>query len=195
MMLRMLPWAASLVARTLRFRVHGTLPAHGVIAFWHGKMFVGWYLARAHTPVALVSLSKDGDILSDVLRHWGYDVERGSSSRSGLEALERAVERVRRGTNQRVVITPDGPRGPSGQLKRGAFLAASMLGCPVHFCRIKCRNAKVLRSWDKFEIPLPFSRVDVTIVELPLEGFPQDIAAQHAWLNRCVAEHKLHASD
>lgn len=198
-MIRLLPFVATLVARSLRFRVQGELPERCVVIFWHGKMYAGWYAAlfprkslRMHAPVALVSPSKDGDILTSVLHRWGYKVERGSSSRSGLEALERAMSRVRTGECQRVVITPDGPRGPIHRLKRGAFLAAQELELPVYFLRIHYRKARTLeKSWDRFEVPLPFSRVHIKAEKVELGDYPIDVAAQHEWLNALAAQKQL----
>ncbi len=197
-MIRLLPFVATLVARTLRIKIESDIPERAVIIFWHGKMFAGWFAAakkidsKKHSPVALVSPSKDGDILSSVLHRWGYKVERGSSSRSGLEALERAITRVRKGECDRIVITPDGPRGPIYRLKRGAFLAAQELQLPVYFLRIEYRSALVLgKSWDKFEIPLPFSGVRVTVEEISLASYPDPIDQQHEWLNRLVRERNM----
>jgi Kdo2-lipid IVA 3' secondary acyltransferase len=198
-MTALLPLAATLVAKTLGFKHKGSLPERCVILFWHGKMFAGWYASRlarnnmgAIRPVALVSASKDGDILTQVLLRWGYRVERGSSSKSGLEALDRAMRRVRSGECQRVVITPDGPRGPNHQLKRGAFLAAQELQLPIYFLRIQYRTAKTLeRSWDRFEIPLPFSGVQIQVEEIDMTGFPTEMHAQHDWLNRLASDQQL----
>jgi lysophospholipid acyltransferase (LPLAT)-like uncharacterized protein len=197
-MIRLLPFVSTIVARTLRMRFKGELPERAVLIFWHGKMFAGWFAAskarngHAPRPVALVSPSKDGDILSGVLHRWGYKVERGSSSRSGLEALHRSMERVKRGECDRIVITPDGPRGPIHRLKRGAFLAAQELQLPVYFLRIEYRKAKVLRkSWDKFEIPLPFSGVTITAEAIPLDSYPEAIEEQHEWLNRLTQERSM----
>jgi Kdo2-lipid IVA 3' secondary acyltransferase len=197
-MIRLLPFVSSLVARTLRMKIEGEVPEKAVVIFWHGKMFAGWFVAtrkeqgKRPRPVALVSPSKDGDILSSVLKRWGYKVQRGSSSRSGLEALRRAIDSVKSGECDRIVITPDGPRGPIHRLKRGAFLAAQELQLPVYFLRIHYRRAKVLgKSWDKFEIPLPFSGIHISVEEIRLDNYPEPIEEQHAWLNRLVAERNM----
>jgi lysophospholipid acyltransferase (LPLAT)-like uncharacterized protein len=198
-MIRMLPIVATLVAKTLRFQVKGGLPERCVIMFWHGKMFAGWYasvlprqLLATIQPVALVSASKDGNILTSVLNRWGYRVERGSSSKSGLEALARAMARVKKGECRRVVITPDGPRGPHHRLKRGAFLAAQELQLPIYFLRIRYRRSRILeRSWDQFEIPLPFSTVHIKVEKIDMTGFPAEMHEQHEWLNRLASEMKL----
>jgi Kdo2-lipid IVA 3' secondary acyltransferase len=198
-MIRLLPVLATLVAKTLRIKQKGSLPERCVIMFWHGKMFAGWYastiprqLLPSIQPVALVSASKDGDILTRVLDRWGYKVERGSSSKSGLEALDRAMQRVRRGECRRVVITPDGPRGPNHRLKRGAFLAAQELQLPIYFLRIHYRKAKTLeRSWDQFEVPIPFSSVHIKVEKIDMTGFPSEMHAQHEWLNRLASDMHL----
>ena len=198
-MIRLLPGVATLVAKTLRLKIKGGLPDRCIVIFWHGKMFAGWYsltiprqLLATFQPVALVSASKDGDILTGVMQRWGYKVERGSSSKSGLAALERAIARVRKRECRRIVITPDGPRGPIHRLKRGAFLAAQELQLPIYFLRIHYRTAKTLeKSWDKFEIPLPFSSVHIKVEKIDMKGFPTEMHAQHEWLNRLASEMKL----
>ena len=198
-MIRLLPFVATLVARSLRIKMKGSLPERCVIIFWHGKMFAGWYAATmprrllaSIQPVALVSASKDGDILTRVLAQWGYMIERGSSSKSGLEALDRSMARVKKGECRRVVITPDGPRGPHHRLKRGAFLAAQELQLPIYFLRIHYRTAKTLeKSWDKFEIPMPFSSVHIKVEKIDMTGFPNEMHAQHEWLNRLASEMNL----
>ena len=78
-----------LLARTWTIRVHGRLPTGpSIVAFWHGEMLPVWFAFRALRPVALVSSSKDGSLLSRLLQDWGYGVVLGSSSKGGKEALE-----------------------------------------------------------------------------------------------------------
>src|SRR4051812_5719618 len=100
MILRLLPFFATLLARTLRIHWHGKMPERAIVMFWHGKMLAGWYAVRgqdgrATRPIALVSKSKDGAILSNVLSHWGYQLSRGSSKKRGMEALEEAIDRLK----------------------------------------------------------------------------------------------------
>jgi lysophospholipid acyltransferase (LPLAT)-like uncharacterized protein len=168
MMLRLLPWAATLLARTLRIRWHGDLPTRAIVMFWHGKMFAGWIAARKHKPIALVSKSKDGAILSSVLSHWGYQLSRGSTKKGGMEALEEAIERIKNAKVDTLAITPDGPTGPQHLFKRGGFIAARESELPLVMLSIRYRNRIQLKSWDKFEVPLPFSRVDIDVKDIPL---------------------------
>ena len=158
------------------------LPDRAVIAFWHAKMIAGWWLARKDA-VAIVSQSKDGQRLAGLLKRWKYSLVRGSSSKGGREALEQGIAKVRAGEVSRLVITPDGPRGPRQIMKRGAFIAAEELDLPLIFLQISYENAKVLtRSWDHFEVPYPFSKVVITARRVETSDFPEDREAQEAFL-------------
>ncbi|HET6401383.1 MAG TPA: DUF374 domain-containing protein [Candidatus Kapabacteria bacterium] len=181
---RLLPIAVTLLARTLRFQWSGeAVPKNAVIMFWHGKMLSGWYSVRRNRPIALVSQSKDGNLLASVLAFWGYKLSRGSSKKSGMDALNKAMEVIRTKDADTLVITPDGPRGPRHRFKRGAFIAARELSLPLYMLEIECHSTRVLKSWDKFEVPLPFSRISIRVVKLSTEDFPtQDREAQESWL-------------
>jgi hypothetical protein len=133
-----------------------------VIAFWHGSMLVGWFLHRPRNggPVAaLVSQSEDGEILSATLARWGYAMIRGSSHIGGKEAMQLMVDAITQGNS--LCITPDGPTGPRHQMKMGAVRAAQRTHVPLFLVGIANGRKKILKSWDRFEIPLPFSKVSV----------------------------------
>jgi lysophospholipid acyltransferase (LPLAT)-like uncharacterized protein len=134
-----------------------------VIAFWHGSMFVGWFVHRpaAGKPVsALVSQSRDGEYLSTVLERWGYSMIRGSSHIGGKEAMQLMVDALNSGSS--LAITPDGPRGPRHEMKMGAVRAAQRAAVPLICAGIAMEKKRHLRSWDQFEVPAPFSRVVVS---------------------------------
>jgi len=170
MIQRLLPFGTTLLASTLRIRMRGdVLPERAIVMFWHGKMFAGWYGLRRRCPVALVSRSKDGEFLASVLSHWHYKLARGSSGKRGMEALDEAINALNEGVSDSLAITPDGPRGPRHVFKRGAFLAARETGLPLYMLRIRYHRRIVLtRSWDKFEVPLPFSRVEIKVDRVDL---------------------------
>lgn len=153
-----------LLAKTWRIRALGPQSREPkVIAFWHGVMLPVWYYHRKLSrKVAVVSKSKDGQVLSSILRKLNYKLIRGSSSKGGKEVLERATNLA--GTH-RVLITPDGPRGPHQKMKVGAILIASRANVPFQYCKVKIQFGIYLNSWDKFSIPLPFSRVDLYFSE------------------------------
>jgi lysophospholipid acyltransferase (LPLAT)-like uncharacterized protein len=181
------------LVKTLRVEWNGApLPDNAVVAFWHSKMLAGWWLARKNA-VALVSQSKDGERLAKILQKWDYALVRGSSSKDGREALERAIALVKDGTVSRLVITPDGPRGPKEVMKRGAFIAAKELDVPFIFLEIAYGNAKVLsKSWDKFEVPYPLSKVVVNAIRIDASDFPDDKDSQHTYLEHITSSIHQH---
>jgi len=130
-----------------------------VSAFWHGSMLIGWYIHRNENVAALVSQSKDGEVLAKILEKWNYKVVRGSSSLGGNEALSVMVDLIR--GNNSLVITPDGPRGPVYKMKAGAIVSAKKTKVPLFLVGIGIKKKFVLKSWDHFEVPKPFSKVVV----------------------------------
>lgn len=130
-----------------------------ILAFWHGTMLLPWYLHGSPAFAALTSQSKDGDLLAKLLKHWNFEVIRGSSSSGGEVALGIMVDYAK--NKYSVAITPDGPRGPVHKLKAGAVVAAKKTGIPVVLAGVGYKKKKVLNNWDKFEIPFFFSNANV----------------------------------
>ncbi len=155
--------AIRVLASTWRITLHGTMPQKpSVVAFWHGEMLPVWKLfsCEKNLPnVAIVSLSRDGEILSGILKHWGFDLLRGSSSRKSSDFLSEAVSQAK---TSNILITPDGPRGPAKQFKAGAVIIAQRAGVDLFLTRIEVRSKKVFgKSWDEFILPLPFSKIEI----------------------------------
>ncbi len=137
------------------------ISGNAIYIFWHGKMLGGWWALRKLKPGALVSMSKDGELLSTLLSRWTYQLFRGSSSAGGKEALNRLSDFVSKGNS--AVITPDGPRGPARYVKNGALLLAYKNGIPIVPVRVEYSSKKILeKSWDKFEVPYPFAECSIT---------------------------------
>lgn len=167
---RLGPALFDLLGRTWRLRTHGPLPPEqAVIAFWHGEMLPAWRCFAHRGAAALVSRSRDGGLLTELLEGWGFRVLRGSSSKGSEEALDEMIEAARRG---RVLITPDGPRGPARKLKAGAVVAAHRAGVSLFLCRVRTKRAVRGTNWDHFLIPLPFATIDLEFVaiEIPREA-------------------------
>lgn len=178
--LRFVLWRVALLwCKTLRittvngehYRVLKRSGKNYVVVFWHGSMFPGWFLHRPSKNEkisALVSQSNDGEFLSIILEQWNYSMIRGSSHIGGKEAMELMVDEVAKGNS--LAITPDGPRGPRHEMKMGAIRVAQKTGVPVILAGISVGGKKYLRSWDKFEVPIPFSSVVVNYsgpIEVP----------------------------
>ncbi|MFA6596508.1 MAG: lysophospholipid acyltransferase family protein [Ignavibacteriaceae bacterium] len=155
------------LCKTLRIQKSGgeTLQAlldekkNFVLAFWHGTMVIPWFAHRNLKLLAIISKSKDGDLLSKILRKWKYKVVRGSSSKGGNIALEIMVDHARHECP--VAITPDGPRGPNFKMKAGAVITAKKSEVPLVLVGVGYKSKTRLHSWDKFEVPFPFSKVQL----------------------------------
>jgi lysophospholipid acyltransferase (LPLAT)-like uncharacterized protein len=160
--LNFLPLVLDVYIKTLRIKIHdhpGEI-SNGIYIFWHRKMLIGWWIFKQKHCAALVSQSKDGDILNNVLSKWDFKVVRGSSSRGGKEALREITALVKK--KYSAVITPDGPRGPSNEMKNGALIISNECRVPVIPVKILYHKKKILnKSWDRFEIPLPFSTCEI----------------------------------
>lgn len=134
-----------------------------LVAMWHGELLpVGWGIRR-HRPVGMVSEHRDGEIIARVLRGWGYDLVRGSSTRGGGRALLALIRAI--GAGRQGGITPDGPRGPAGVPQLGAIHAARRAGVAIVPVRAVVSRAWRVRSWDRFVVPKPFARVVLTAGE------------------------------
>ena len=132
-----------------------------VIAFWHGTMIIPWFYFRKYKMSALVSGSKDGELLFRVLKKWKYNVQRGSSSKGGKDALEKLIGLA--SENYSVALTPDGPGGPVFEMKPGAVIVSKKSQIPLIMVGIGMNKKWTLKSWDSFEIPKFFSRVNIVI--------------------------------
>jgi lysophospholipid acyltransferase (LPLAT)-like uncharacterized protein len=171
-------WILSLFLRawyaTLRIRVDPlsrdllrSIDGSCAVFFWHNRLFVMPRLRQILRPrrrmYGLVSASRDGAWLSSLLGHFGIGTVRGSSSWRGTEALRHLRHCIRDGDVD-VVVTPDGPRGPRRVAKRGGLLFARSAGLPLLLIGVRYSHSWILKSWDRFAIPKPFSRVDVSAV-------------------------------
>ena len=178
---RALAWVVAtgmrLLAATLRYRVNGgrgpaKLPDQPVIfALWHNRlglcMKVYESLVRPDHQhdhlAALISASKDGALLATILQHFGVQPVRGSSSRRGAQALLELTSWAERGYD--LAVTPDGPRGPCYVVQEGVMVLAEVTGLPIvpYSCQLGWKIR--VKSWDRFQIPLPFSHCNMTFGE------------------------------
>lgn len=114
-------------------------------------------------PGFMISPSVDGEAPTMLARFYGATVVRGSGTYSGLRAVRGAHQSLQEGIS--LAVTPDGPRGPRFKFKPGAIFAAQMSGKPVIPVAYAAKPAFVLKTWDKFVIPVPFGRVCMAIGE------------------------------
>jgi hypothetical protein len=173
---RLIYFTAHSMAATLRFKLDdksgyfSNVPQEKLIfAIWHNRLSLALILYRKYVArrdrkrklVALVSASRDGGLLARVLELFGVEPVRGSSSRRGAQALLEMVSWGQRGHD--LAITPDGPRGPCYEVQEGVISTAQLTGLPIVPVSFRLNWKIRVNSWDKFQIPLPFSRCEITV--------------------------------
>ena len=134
------------------------------VAMCIGMLWIGLVLTYAgsfseFSPVAMVSQSRDGDLIADLCRLLNFRPVRGSSSRGGREALAAMVAEL--SVQRAAVHAVDGPQGPRGIIKSGLIRMAQLSGVPIAPLTISVNRAWILKSWDRFLIPKPFSTISV----------------------------------
>lgn len=129
-----------------------------VVPIWHDELFTLIYGRKKLRLTTIVSQSRDGEYLARLLLSLGITAARGSSTRGGIAALLRAA-RIMREEKRSCVITVDGPRGPRRVAKPGAVILAHRVPAYIYPIRLYPEKPIVFRSWDRFQLPLPFSRV------------------------------------
>jgi lysophospholipid acyltransferase (LPLAT)-like uncharacterized protein len=120
-------------------------------------------LHRGQSVAVLVSAHRDGEIVARIAERLGMRTVRGSTTRGAARALLGVVRELEEG--REVAVTPDGPRGPAKKFASGALVAAHRARAPIIGIGVSARRAWRLRSWDRFMIPTPFTRVDVVYSE------------------------------
>lgn len=148
-----------------------------IYTFWHGTMLpLLWQHRKEHVAI-LISEHGDGEIIARIAHSLGYHSVRGSSSRGGERALLGTVRELESGRD--VAFTPDGPRGPLESFAPGALIVSQRTGAPIVLITVDAANAWRLKSWDRFLIPKPFSRVTIAY-ENPLRVEAPDARAAAA---------------
>lgn len=165
-----------------------------IFAIWHNRLALALilyhrYVARRDRRrrlVALVSASRDGGLLARILEHFKVQPVRGSSSRRGPQALRELVSWAEKGHD--LAITPDGPRGPRYLVQEGVISAGALTGLPIVPVSYHLQWKIRLKSWDGFQIPLPFTRCE--IFTGPALRVPRSVseAERETWRKRLEEE-------
>lgn len=171
-------WAIALYVRliwwTNRWRKEGYEAANGyhaarkpyIGAFWHGRLLMmpyGW--PRVMPLAMLISPHGDGRLIADAVNHLGIDIIAGSSNRGASAALRALVRTLQKGSC--VAITPDGPDGPAMSATAGVIQVARLSGAPIFPITYATSRRRILASWDRFHLPLPFGS-GVFLVDPPI---------------------------
>jgi hypothetical protein len=163
-----------LLGLTLRLRMEGrehfdAVTASGrpyIVGFWHGRILPLMLLFRDRGIIVITSENFDGEWIARIIARFGYGTARGSSSRNARAATLQMVRDIRSG--RPTAFTLDGPRGPARVAKHGAIWLAGATGAPLLPCHAEAERHWELRSWDRTQIPKPFSRVHL-VVGRPIE--------------------------
>jgi hypothetical protein len=150
-----------------------------IYCLWHNRLILCMEVYVRQTKqrslgvglAALISASKDGAFLEAILNRFGVQAARGSSSRRGPQALLELTSWAERGYD--LAITPDGPRGPRYSVQPGVMSLAQLTGLPIVPFGFYAHRKIQLKSWDGFQIPLPFSRCDLILgkpIHVPREA-------------------------
>ena len=165
------------LGHTLRWKVEGlhhydaivNSGRQPVMAFWHGRILPATFYFRRRGIVVITSDNFDGEWIARIIQRFGFGTARGSSSRGGLKAMLQLVRDMERG--KPAGFTLDGPRGPARVAQPGAIWLARATGNPVLPFHLEAASHWTTRSWDRTQIPKPFSIVALVVGE-PLEVRP-----------------------
>ena len=165
-----------------------------VYCFWHQCVLPCTMYFRASGAVILVSRSFDGELITRVLRLFGFDAVRGSSSRGareGLLGLKHVIE-----TGRTAIFTADGPLGPIYQTKMGPIKLAQATGAPIGAFHLQPEHAWVVNSWDRFLVPKPFTRIVVSWAQwtrVPGDLAQEQFETKRQELNDAIERARLRA--
>jgi lysophospholipid acyltransferase (LPLAT)-like uncharacterized protein len=159
----------------------------GVYSFWHRSLFAAAWVYRNLGIVVLISRSFDGEFITRIIEKLGFVAVRGSSSRGGVGALLGMMGELEQGSA--VALTIDGPRGPKYVAKPGPARLAKVSGMPMRTFYVALSDAWVLKTWDEFMIPKPFSRALVRVSRktmVPADANETQMADYHAQLQAAL---------
>ncbi len=182
------PWVIYAIMRllwwTTRKRFHQITPVderQHICVTWHGELLMSTQAYRKihphHHASAIISQHFDGEIIAKTLAFLKIRALRGSSKKGAKRVLLEAFRAVKQG--EEVLITPDGPRGPRHTMSDGAVALAVKSQLPIFVMNYQCDRYWQLRSWDKFVIPKPWSRIDFYMQSLSIEGMDVEQAGQY----------------
>ena len=161
----------------------------GSFVFWHECIFLNTYYWRADDAAIMVSRSFDGEYLSRCAQRFGFGVIRGSSSKGGASALAKMISLTKRGTQMGFAV--DGPRGPRRKVKKGVIVMSRRTGLPIAPIVAEAKHRWILNSWDKTQIPKPFTRAKIFVGEpvfVPTDADPGIIEEKRLELEQKLDE-------
>jgi lysophospholipid acyltransferase (LPLAT)-like uncharacterized protein len=184
-------WKVSGADHVEAIRARGLQPIH---AFWHGRILPATVYFQRRGIVVITSENYDGEWIARIIQKFGYGTARGSTSRGGPKALLQLVRDVK---SKGVAFTLDGPRGPAEVAQRGAVWLAKATGNPLMPFHAEAASSWTMKSWDRTQIPKPFTTVAMAIGEplsVPREADEKALEEWRAKLQAALADCKAKCS-
>lgn len=175
LVIRIVGWLGYLILKligmTIRYEVTGeenfkAITENGKIpiySFWHDRIISGTYFYRDQGIIVLSSSSFDSEYTARIIQRLGFGIIKGSSTRGGIQALVGMIRMMKQGYS--MAFTIDGPKGPRYEAKAGPILLAKKTGNPLMPFVMECKSFWTLKSWDRLQIPKPFTRANLIIGE------------------------------
>src|SRR5437762_151862 len=191
------------LGHTLRWRVEGlqhyeAIVASGrrpVMAFWHGRILPATFYFRRRGIVVITSENFDGEWIARIIQRFGFGTARGSSSRGGLKAMLQLVRDMEEG--KPAGFTLDGPRGPARVAQPGAIWLARATGNPVLPFHLEASSHWTTNSWDRTQIPKPFTTVALVVgepLEVPADANDEQLESLREELERRLGALEMRAA-
>jgi lysophospholipid acyltransferase (LPLAT)-like uncharacterized protein len=193
-----------LLGRTLTWRAEGaahyeTVLRSGrqpIMAFWHGRILPATLYFQRRGIIVITSENFDGEWIARIIERFGYGTARGSSSRGAVRALVQLKKRMASGSP--AAFTIDGPRGPARVAQPGAIFLAKITGNPIIPFHIESARYWALTSWDRTQIPKPWSDVAIAIgepLEVPAAASDEDLESHRRALEDRLGQLERRALD
>ncbi len=162
-------WLIRIIGSTMRFEATGIENFRSIVdagklpiyTFWHDRIVAGTYYFRDRGIVVMSSVSYDSEYTNRCIKRFGFGTIRGSSTRGGTRALVAMIKMMKAGHPMAFAV--DGPRGPRYEVKSGPLLLAKKTGNPLMPFVVECKSFWTLKSWDRLQIPKPFTTANVII--------------------------------
>jgi lysophospholipid acyltransferase (LPLAT)-like uncharacterized protein len=181
-------WKVSGAEHVKEIQAKGLQPIH---SFWHGRILPATVYFQHRGIVVITSENYDGEWIARIITKFGYGTARGSTSKGGPKALLQLVREVK---SKGVAFTLDGPRGPAETAQLGAVWLAKATGNPLMPFHAEAASSWTMKSWDRTQIPKPFTTVAMVIrapIYIPRDADESVLADANSRLQASLAEAKL----
>jgi lysophospholipid acyltransferase (LPLAT)-like uncharacterized protein len=168
----------------LHFEGNGRRP---IMAFWHGRVLMATYYFRRRDIVVMISENFDGEWIARIIESFGFRTSRGSTSHGGRRALLQLKREMERGLPSGFAV--DGPRGPARRAQPGAVWLAKLTGNPVVPFHMEASSYWNVKSWDRTQIPRPFSTVALAVgapIDVPADADEATLEAKRVELEQAL---------